>query len=160
HRDLKPGNVMITKAGLAKVLDFGLAKLPDTPSGEVKATTLTVEGAILGTANYMSPEQAQGKRVDARSDIFSFGLVLYEMVTGQPGFGGDSTLPTLAAILRDDVRPIRDVVPTAPPELDSLIGRALRKNPDDRWSTIAEMRKELNLLKQASDPDFDLLMEA
>src|SRR5712692_850007 len=108
HRDLKPGNVMATDPGLVKILDFGLAKLTDRgPVSQVGDATqtiaeapLTVEGTIIGTVSYMSPEQAQGKKVDSRSDIFSFGLVLYEMATGQRAFIGDNALSTLSAILR------------------------------------------------------------
>ena len=103
HRDLKPGNIMVTGNGLVKILDFGLAKLisPDPdPDATLASGPLTMEGSILGTVAYMSPEQAQGKKVDARSDIFSFGAVLYEMTTGQRAFLGDNTISTLTAVLR------------------------------------------------------------
>jgi serine/threonine-protein kinase len=122
HRDFKPGNVMVTESGFVKVLDFGLAKMADRgPLSAVGGTDdetktmrespLTIEGSIIGTVSYMSPEQAQGKKVDTRSDIFSFGVVLYEMATGERAFQGDSTLTTLSAILRDEVRPIAEFAP-------------------------------------------------
>src|SRR5262249_44827571 len=124
HRDLKPTNVMVTDEGLVKVLDFGLAKLTEVERAEDGTRTLqsqTEEGMIIGTLSYMSPEQAEGKKLDVRSDIFSFGAVLYEMVTGQKAFEGDSKMSTLAAILNKDPKPVSEISTTVPRELERII---------------------------------------
>jgi serine/threonine protein kinase len=141
HRDLKPGNVMLTKNG-AKLLDFGLAKQREgSPHDDAHLTqslvTHTAEGTISGTVGYMSPEQAEGKLVDTRSDIFSFGSLLYEMVSGQRAFRGDSGLATLAAILEKDPAPLGAELPA---ELRKIIARCLRKNPDERYQHISDVR--------------------
>ena len=154
HRDLKPANVMVTRNGLVKLLDFGLAKRFDwTPSEDMGQTAtvvhapLTMQGTIMGTVNYMSPEQAEGKRMDARSDIFSFGAVLYEMLTGESAFHGGSVLSTLSAVLRDDVRPITQLKSGFPVELEQVVLRCLRKEPEERFQSMQEVQAELAAMR-------------
>ncbi len=158
HRDLKPANVMVTGSGLVKLLDFGLAKVlegsTDDLNGETASITmapLTVEGTVMGTVNYMSPEQAEGRKIDTRSDIFSFGAVLYEMLTGRTAFRGVNTIATLTAVLRDDIKPITEVKPETPPELVRIVDMCLRKDPAQRYQNMQEVQAALQPLRRLSD---------
>lgn len=150
HRDLKPSNIMLSDDGWIKLLDFGVAKLI-RPASEVTGggTTLTLTGVgtVIGTAAYMSPEQAEARTVDARSDIFALGSVLYEMITGRRAFEGSSTIATLAAILRFDPPPMSRVTPSVPHDLDSIVARCLSKDPADRFQTAAELGQSLEELR-------------
>jgi len=149
HRDLKPGNIMLTKSG-TKLLDFGLAKLrgPQAAVANLSAlpterSSLTAQGTILGTLQYMAPEQLEGKEADARTDIFAFGLVVYEMVTGKKAFEGKSQASLIAKILETDPPPISSLQPMTPPALDRVVKRCLAKEPDDRWQTARDLEMEL-----------------
>ncbi len=156
HRDLKPGNIMVVGKDRIKVLDFGLAKLmrpaPSDPEA-TRTTPLTVQGTIMGTVSYMSPEQAQGLEVDARSDVFSLGAVLYEMATGQRAFHGDNAISTLTSVLRDEPRSITAVAPDIPEALQRIILGCLRKDLMMRYQTMEEVRNALGELKRLEEAD-------
>jgi len=157
HRDLKPSNIMITSEDKVKILDFGLAKLVATSGlgdGEPTASaveSLTKEGRLLGTAAYMAPEQAEGKPVDARSDIFSLGLILYEMLTGRRPFRGDTKLAMITAMLHDEPTPPSQIVPELPAEVERAVMRCLRKDPQRRWQSMLDLKLTLQELKEESD---------
>ena len=144
HRDLKPGNIMVTPDDRVKLLDFGIAKLVHRDDATAQDATrtmadLTAQGLVVGTTRYMAPEQARGQPVDPRADIFSFGAVLYEMVTGQYAFEGDSVPEISTAVLRDNPKPLSGVAPQAPRELERIVARCLRKDPDRRFQTAADL---------------------
>ena len=151
HRDLKPANILVTKSGV-KVLDFGLARIDPVragaAAGETLTQALTQQGSIVGTLQYMAPEQLQGRPVDARADIFSFGCVLYEMLTGKRAFDGTSTASVIAAILE---RPSPTVAAIAPANLDWALRLCLAKEPDDRWRSIGDVRAVLERIAEQGE---------
>ncbi|HUS20359.1 MAG TPA: protein kinase, partial [Terriglobales bacterium] len=162
HRDLKPGNIMLTKSG-AKLMDFGLAKASGMAVGASSAAALTAAitrtspaspvtqaGTIVGTFQYMSPEQLEGKEADARSDIFAYGAVLYEMATGKHAFEGKSQISVMSAILEKEPEPISAIQPMTPLAFEHVVKRALAKDPDERWQTAADLKSELKWISQTS----------
>ena len=155
HRDLKPGNVMLTKSG-TKLLDFGLAKLKQEAAPEnvsfsdlpTAADPLTAQGTILGTLQYMAPEQVEGKEVDARTDIFAFGAVVYEMATGKRAFEGKTQASVIGAIMSSDPPPISSLQPMTPPALDRVVKKCLAKEPEKRWQAASDVCDELKWIAE------------
>jgi serine/threonine-protein kinase len=169
HRDLKPENILIRRDGIVKVVDFGLAKLLEAPKvqsdgeAETRALVKTDPGSVMGTAAYMSPEQARGKEADARSDIWSLGVLIYEMISGRMAFEGENANEVIASILKSEPEPISQFVPDIPRELEKLIGKCLRKDREERfqntkdlWLDLKDLRQELEYnakLEHSTAPD-------
>ena len=155
HRDLKPSNVLLDKLDQPRITDFGLAKLtrPETESGSADAPTMhaaTEPGLIMGTAGYMSPEQVRGKTADQRSDIFSFGAILYEMISGKRAFHGETAADTMSAILKEEVPELSETARNVPPGLDRIVRHCLEKSPTQRFHSAGDMAFDLEALTEIS----------
>lgn len=148
HRDLKPGNILLTRSGV-KVLDFGLAKITHAPAvdspgvAETRAVSVTAEGSLLGTLPYMSPEQVEGRDADARSDIFAFGVVLYELIAGTRPFAGETQAALVASILKETPRPLVELDPRTPRGVAEVVRTCLEKDPEKRWQSARGVRRAL-----------------
>src|SRR5664279_3212651 len=154
HRDIKPANIFITQSGQVKILDFGVAKLaPGLRAGAAALDTeLSVAGDIFGTALYMSPEQARGEELDPRTDLFSLGVVIYQMATGKKPFGGNNAVTTLEAVLNRKPIPPLKLNPNLPPDLEGIIGRAMEKDRGNRYPNALALKADLQALKKETDP--------
>ena len=163
HRDIKPDNVMVRRNGYVKVLDFGLAKLTETvdrspldPDAATRVLVQTDAGVVMGTSHYMSPEQARAKPVDARSDIWCLGVVIYELVTGRTPFSGETSTDVIVAITQKEPPPLARFAPNVPPELDWIVNKTLRKDRDERYQTIKELLTDLRRVKQRLEFEVEL----
>ena len=163
HRDVKPDNVMVRRNGYVKVLDFGLAKLTETvdrspldPDAATRVLVHTDAGVVMGTSHYMSPEQARGKPVDARSDIWSLGVVIYELVAGRTPFSGETSTDVIVAITQKEPPPLARFAPNVPAELDWIVNKTLRKDRDERYQTIKELLTDLKRVKQRLEFETEL----